>query len=162
MRKVLALFAFLFFVFQAIAQTGAGSAQELGKILYTSFKTNNTSLVTPLVPTLAELKVIKGANDTKEDSILLKVAKQAMDERIDHDWLNTKTKLESNGVLWDKAETPAVSYEPFQGSNQREWAIVQVMFKVGAKSHVLSVKCTTVDGRWYIVKDIKPEAQQVD
>lgn len=160
MRKALLTVALLLFALAITsAQAGAASSQELGKTLYNSFKSNTQANAQKLYPALPEVMAIKGAKATADDSTIIKFATQLIAKKLDDDWTTAKNKLEADGVIWDKADMPAVSNEPYMGDNKRECAIVQVMFTVGDKKHVISAKCTTVNGRWYVIEDIKPFVQ---
>jgi hypothetical protein len=144
------------------AQTGAKTTQDIGKALFNSLKNNNPAELSIYYPTLAELQIIKNAKATKDDTTILKFLAQSTAKKLGDNWLETKNKLEANGVIWTKADMPAVSNEPYQGDGKREYAVIQVMFKADGKNHVASAKCTQVNGLWYVTEDIKPHAQVVN
>ena len=160
-KSVLTIALLLLAAFAVSAQKG-GSTQDIGKALYNSLKDNNEGLISIYYPTLAELKIIKDAKSTKDDSTLLKFLVQGTAKKISDDWTATKNKLEADGVIWGKASTPAVSHEPFNKDN-REHTAVQVMFTDGnGKQHTASVKCVNINGSWYVIESIKPPAQAVN
>ncbi|UPT65657.1 MAG: hypothetical protein M0D57_14100 [Sphingobacteriales bacterium JAD_PAG50586_3] len=162
MKKGLLTIALLLIVAFAISAQKGGTTQDIGKALYNSLKNNNEKELSIYYPTLAELKIIKDAKSTKDDSTLLKFLAQGTAKKLNDDWVATKNKLQADGVIWDKASTPAVSHEPFNKDN-REHTAVQVMFTDGnGKQHTASVKCVNINGNWYVIESIKPHAQAVN
>lgn len=160
-KRIFSIATMLLVALSIQAQTG-GTPQDIGKALFASLRDNNEKELSKYYPTLVELKIIRDAKSTKEDSTILKFLAQSTTAKLSTDWTATKNKLEANGVIWGKASTPAVSHEPFNKDN-REHTAVQVMFTDGnGKKHTASVKCVNVNGLWYVAENIKPEAQEVN
>lgn len=140
------------------AQNGAKTTQELGKALVISMQTDKPEDAAKYFVGEAELKVIKGAKEDKDEATLIKFLAQNTAKKLGNQWASAKEKLEKDGADWKDISTPAVSHEPFKGKEGTEQAILQVLFKSAGKMHTLSAVVAQVNGLWYIVEDIQPNA----
>lgn len=161
MKKHIFNLAFLLVMIGMASAQSGGTTQDIGKALYNSLKSNNEAILGKYYPTLAELKIIRDAKSTKEDTTILKFLAQSTSIKLNTEWAATKNKLETDGVIWDKADMPAVSHEPYMGEGKREHTVVQVMFSCNGKKYTTSVRCVNVNGQWYVAESIQPAAQEV-
>lgn len=140
------------------AQNGAKTTQELGKALLTSMQSNTPNNAAKYFVGEAELKAVKGVKENKDEAALIGFLVPKTIKDLSNAWTATKDKLEKDGVNWQDVTSPAVSHEPFQGKEGTEQAILQVVFKSNGKMHTLSAVIVQVNGLWYIVDDIQPNA----